>query len=99
MLQGLPQAVAEALDAQRVYGHDQEGALPGGELICDDVQASITNNTFEEIMEAVKQERHYGGISSEDVMRCIPRGMILHPSKPGWLSCRHCRRNGKLLPQ
>ena len=69
----------------------------GGELICDDVQASVTNNTFEEIMEAVKQEQHYGGISSEDVMRCIPRGMILHPSKPGWLSCRHCRRNGKLL--
>ncbi|OLQ02422.1 hypothetical protein AK812_SmicGene14747 [Symbiodinium microadriaticum] len=76
---------------------NHEGALPGGELISDDVQASITNNSFEEIMEAVKQEKHYGGISSEDVMRCIPRGMILHPTMPGWLSCRHCRRNGKLL--
>ncbi|CAE7224477.1 MEE40 [Symbiodinium microadriaticum] len=59
---------------------NHEGALPGGELISDDVQASITNNSFEEIMEAVKQEKHYGGISSEDVMRCIPRGMILHPT-------------------
>ena len=97
MLQGLPQAVADALDARRVYGPDQEGALPGGELISDDVQASITNNSFEEIMEAVKQEKHYGGISAEDVMRCIPRGMILHPTMPGWLSCRHCRRGNKLL--
>ncbi|CAE7610774.1 unnamed protein product, partial [Symbiodinium sp. KB8] len=74
MLQGLPQAVAEALDARRVYGQDQEGALPGGELICDDVQASISNNSFEEIMSAIKQERNYAGITAEDVMRCIPRG-------------------------
>ena len=97
MLQGLPQAVADALDARRVFGPDQEGALPGGELISDDVQASITNNSFEEIMEAVKQEKHYGGISAEEVMRCIPRGMILHPTMPGWISCRHCRRGNKLL--
>ncbi|CAE7270546.1 unnamed protein product [Symbiodinium sp. KB8] len=88
MLQGLPQAVADAMDARRVIGPDQEGALPGGELISDDVQASINNNNFEEIMEAVTQEKHYGGISAEDVMRCIPRGMILHPEKPGWISCR-----------
>ncbi|CAE7249958.1 unnamed protein product [Symbiodinium sp. KB8] len=97
MLQGLPQAVADARDARRVIGPDQEGALPGGELISDDVQASITNNSFEEIMEAGKQEKHDGGISAEDVMRCIPRGMILHPTMPGWLSCRHCRRGNKLL--
>ena len=46
------QAVAEALGARRVYGQDQEGALPGGELICDDVQVSITSNTFDDIMDA-----------------------------------------------
>ena len=27
-------------------------------------------------------------------MRCIPRGLALHPNKPGWLTCRHCRRHG-----
>ncbi|OLP79803.1 hypothetical protein AK812_SmicGene39878 [Symbiodinium microadriaticum] len=81
MLQSLPQAVAAAMDARR--GPDEEGALPGGELISDDVQASITNNSFEEIMEAVKNEQNYGDISSEDVMRCIPRGLILHPTKTG----------------
>ena len=75
---------------------DQEGALPGGELICDDVQASITNNTFDDIMDAVKQERNYAGISSKNVMRCIPRGLRLHPGKPGWLTCRHCRKNGPI---
>ena len=87
MLQGLPQAVADAMDARRASGPDEEGALPGGELISDDVQASITNNSFEEIMDAVKNEQHYGSISSEDVIRCIPRGLILHPPKTGWLSC------------
>ncbi|OLQ10417.1 hypothetical protein AK812_SmicGene5913 [Symbiodinium microadriaticum] len=30
-------------------------------------------------------------------MRCIPRGLILHPTKTGWLSCRHCSKNGKFL--
>ena len=45
-------------------------------------------------MEAVKNEQHYGDISAEDVMRCIPRGLILHPAKPGWLL--HCRRGNKL---
>ncbi|OLP94189.1 hypothetical protein AK812_SmicGene23832 [Symbiodinium microadriaticum] len=97
MLQSLPQAVAAAMDARRALGPDEEGALPGGELISDDVQASITNNSFEEIMEAVRNEQNYGDISSEDVMRCIPRGLILHPTKTGWLSCRHCNKNGKFL--
>ena len=97
MLKSLPQAVAAAMDAQRDSGQDQSGALPGGELISDDVQASITSNSFEDIMEAVRQERNYSGISAEDVMRCIPRGLILHPSQPGWLSCRHCSKSGKFL--
>ncbi|CAE7259083.1 unnamed protein product [Symbiodinium sp. KB8] len=48
-------------------------------------------------MEAVRNEQNYGDISSEDVMRCIPRGLILHPTKTGWLSCRHCNKNGKFL--
>ncbi|CAE7023619.1 AAE3 [Symbiodinium sp. KB8] len=78
MLQSLPQAVAAAMDARRALGPDEEGALPGGELISDDVQASITNNSFEEIMEAVRNEQ-----KSEDVMRCIPRGLILHLTKTG----------------
>ncbi|OLP96509.1 Myosin-12 [Symbiodinium microadriaticum] len=53
---------SEALDARRVTSsEDQEGALPGGELICDDVQASVTNNTFDDSMDAVKQERNYPG--------------------------------------
>ena len=97
MLQSLPQAVAAAVDARRALGPDEEGALPGGELISDDVQASITNNSFEEIMEAVRNEQNYGDISSEDVMRCIPRGLILHPTKTAWLSCRHCNKSGKFL--
>ena len=98
MLQGLPQAVADAMDARRASGPHEEGALPGGDLISDDVQASITNNSFEEIMDAVRNEQNYGDISSEDVMRCIPRGLILHPTKTGWLSCRHCcRNNNKFL--
>ena len=60
MLQGLPQAMSEALDARRVSSpEDQEEALPGGELICDDVQNSITNNTFDDIMDVIKQEQHY----------------------------------------
>ncbi|OLP79318.1 hypothetical protein AK812_SmicGene40405 [Symbiodinium microadriaticum] len=67
----------------RVYGHDQEGALPAGELICDDVQVSTNSNSFDDIVDAVRQERNYAGISSEDVMRRIPRGLALHPSKPG----------------
>ena len=97
MLKSLPQAVAAAMDAQRDLGPDGSGALPGGDLISDDVQASISSNSFEDIMEAVRQERNYSDISAEDVMRCIPRGLILHPSKPGWLSCRHCTRNSKFL--
>ena len=97
MLKSLPQAVAAAMDARRDLGPDGSGALPGGELISDDVQASISNNSFEDIMEAVRQERNYSDISAEDVMRCIPRGLILHPTKPDWLSCRHCSRNGKFL--
>ena len=97
MLKSLPQAVAAAMDARRDFGPDGSGALPGGELISDDVQASISSNSFEDIMEAVRQERHYSDISAEDVMRCIPRGLILHPTKTGWLSCRHCSKNGKLL--
>ena len=97
MLQSLPQAVAAAMDARRDLGQDEAGALPGGELISDDVQASITNNSFEDIMEAIRNERHYSDISAEDVMRCIPRGLILHPTKMGWLSCRHCSKNGKFL--
>ena len=97
MLKSLPQAVAAAMDARRDLGQDESGALPGGELISDDVQASISNNSFEDIMEAVRNERHYSDISAEDVMRCIPRGLILHPTKTGWLSCRHCSRNGKFL--
>ena len=97
MLKSLPQAVAAAMDARRDLGQDESGALPGGELISDDVQASISNNSFEDIMEAVRHERHYSDISAEDVMRCIPRGLILHPTKTGWLSCRHCSRNGKFL--
>ena len=97
MLKSLPQAVAAAMDAQRDLGPDGSGALPGGDLISDDVQASISSNSFEDIMEAVRQERNYSDISAEDVMRCIPRGLILHPSKPGWLSCRHCTRNSKSL--
>ena len=97
MLQSLPQAVAAAMDARRDLGQDEAGALPGGELISDDVQASITNNSFEDIMEAIRNERHYSDISAEDVMRCIPRGLILHPTKTGWLSCRHCNKNGKFL--
>ena len=97
MLKSLPQAVAAAMDARRDLGQDESGALPGGELISDDVQASISNNSFEDIMEAVRHERNYSDISAEDVMRCIPRGLILHPSKTGWLSCRHCSKNGKLL--
>ena len=44
MLQSLPQAVAAAMDARRALGPDEEGALPGGELISDDVQASITKS-------------------------------------------------------
>ena len=48
-------------------------------------------------MEAIRNERHYSDISAEDVMRCIPRGLILHPTKVGWLSCRHCSKNGKFL--
>ena len=92
MLQGLPQAVSEALDARRVAQDEQmEGVLPTRRIICDDVQAGIANNTFEEIMEAVRNERNYVGITAEDVMRCIPRGLCLHPGKPGWLTCRHCR--------
>ncbi|OLQ12816.1 hypothetical protein AK812_SmicGene3231 [Symbiodinium microadriaticum] len=47
MLQGLPQAVADAMDARRA------------------LKVSITNNSFEEIMEAVKNEQHYGDISAE----------------------------------
>ena len=86
MLKSLPQAVAAAMDARRDLGPDGSGALPGGELISDDVQASISNNSFEDIMEAVRQERHYSDISAEDVMRCIPRGLILHPTKTGCLS-------------
>ena len=97
MLQSLPQAVAAAMDARRDLEQDEAGALPGGELISDDVQASITNNSFEDIMEAIRNERHYSDISAEDVMRCIPRGLILHPTKMGWLSCRHCSKNGKFL--
>ena len=97
MLKSLPQAVAAAMDARRDLGPDGSGALPGGELISDDAQASISSNSFEDIMEAVRQERNYSDISAEDVMRCIPRGLILHPSKPGWLSCRHCTRNSKFL--
>ena len=97
MLKSLPQAVAAAMDAQRDLGPDGSGALPGGDLISDDVQASISNNSFEDIMEAVRQERNHSDISAEDVMRCIPRGLILHPSKPGWLSCRLCTRNSKFL--
>ena len=95
MLQSLPQAVAAAMDARRDLGQDEAGALPG-ELISDDVQASITNSSFEDIMEAIRNERRYSDISAEDVMRCIPRGLILHPTKTGWLSCRHCSKNGKL---
>ena len=83
MLQSLPQAVAAAMDARRAHGPDEEGALPGGELISDDVQASITNNSFEEIMEAVRNEQNYGDISSEDVMRCIPRGLNFAPDEDG----------------
>ena len=30
-------------------------------------------------------------------MRCIPRGMILRPTMPGWISCRHCQQGNKLL--
>ena len=97
MLQSLPQAVAAAMDARRDLGQDESGALPGGELISDDVQASISNNSFEDIMEAIRNERHYSDISAEDVMRCIPRGLILHPTKMGWLSCWHCSKNGKFL--
>ena len=97
MLKSLPQAVAAAMDAQRDLGPDGSGALRGGDLISDDVQARISSNSFEDIMEAVRQERNYSDISAEDVMRCIPRGLILHPSKPGWLSCRHCTRNSKFL--
>ena len=97
MLQSLPQAVAAAMDARRALGSDEAGALPGGELISDDVQASITNNSFEDIMEVIRNEQHYADISSEDVMRCIPRGLISHPTKTGWLSCRHCNKNGKFL--
>ena len=41
------------------------GLCPGGELISDDVQASISNNSFEDIMEAVRNERHYSDISAE----------------------------------
>ncbi|CAE7897754.1 unnamed protein product [Symbiodinium sp. KB8] len=88
MLQSLPQAVAAAMDARRDLGRNEAGALPGGELISDDVQASITNNSFEDIMDVIRNERHYSDISAEDVMRCIPRGLILHPTKTGWLSCR-----------
>ena len=55
MLQSLPQAVAAAMDARRDLGPDEAGALPGGELISDDVQASITNNSFEDIMEAIRR--------------------------------------------
>ncbi|CAE7853079.1 unnamed protein product, partial [Symbiodinium microadriaticum] len=66
MLQSLPQAVAAAMDARRDLGQDEAGALPGGELISDDVQASITNNSFEDIMEAIRNERHYSDISAED---------------------------------
>ena len=80
-----------------MYGHDQEGALPAGELICDDVQVSTNSNSFDDIVDAVRQERNYAGISSEDVMRRIPRGLALHPSKPGWLTCRHCRRHDTVL--
>ena len=54
-----------------MYGHDQEGALPGGELICDDVQVSTNSNSFDDIMDAVRQERNYAGISSEDVIICL----------------------------
>ena len=86
------------MDARRDLGQDEAGALPGGQLISDDVQASITNNSFEDIMEAIRNERHYSDISAEDVMRCIPRGLILHPTKTGWLSCRHCSKNGKFFP-
>ncbi|CAE7669811.1 unnamed protein product [Symbiodinium microadriaticum] len=80
MLQGLPQAVAEALDARRVYGHEQEGTLPGGEIICDDVQVSINSNSFEDIMDAVRQEKNYAGISAEDAMR------FGSPSEQTWLA-------------
>ncbi|CAE7450992.1 unnamed protein product [Symbiodinium microadriaticum] len=58
MSQSLPQAVAAAMDARRDLGPDE---------------ASITNNSFEDIMEAIRNERHYSDISAEDVMRCIPR--------------------------
>ncbi|CAE7771885.1 unnamed protein product, partial [Symbiodinium microadriaticum] len=81
MLQSLPQAVAAAMDARRDLGQDEAGALPG-ELISDDVQASITNSSFEDIMEAIRNERRYSDISAEDVMRCIPRGEAPAPPPP-----------------
>ena len=48
------------------------------------------------MVEAVPKEKHYSNIISEDVMRCIP-GLRLHPHKPGWLTCQHCRSKQQLL--
>ena len=38
-------------------------------------------------------------LTSRPKMSCaaFPRGLILHPTKTGWLSCRHCSKNGKFL--
>ena len=54
-----------------------EGALPTSEQIGDNVQVNISQNSFEEIMEAIRQEKNYQNITAEDVMRCLPRGLVV----------------------
>ncbi|CAE7252291.1 unnamed protein product [Symbiodinium sp. CCMP2456] len=105
LLQALPQAVSEAQDV-KAFAHtiempprEQQGALPKLGEVGENVVQSIDDNTFDAIMDVVKNEPHYyEDIQAQDVLSFIPKGLILHPMRQGWLSCRRCKQRGSQNP-
>ena len=76
-----------------------EGALPTSESIRDDVQISISQNSFEDIMEAVRQEKHYQGITAEDVMRCLPKLKAVVSTRTSQAGCLAGTVSTKMTPR
>ena len=104
LLQALPQAVSEAQDVKAlahtidVPPREQPGALPKLGEVGENVVQSIDDNSFDAIMDVIGKEPHYEDIQAQDVLAFIFKGLILHPNRQGWLSCKHCKQKGSQNP-
>ena len=54
-------------------------------------------NAFQAVKGVAETSKYYASLTDEDLEDFVSRGLIVHPKKPGYLTCAHHTREGRHL--